>query len=89
MTRHKERRRDNGCLLGGITGVICALAVNGASAVDFSGESFDASTNSHDCRGGARIHACAGRHEPIGSTPVVNAGPEGVLWDLAAGAPIR
>lgn len=28
------------------------------------------------------IHACAGRHEMIGATPVVNAGPDGIIWDL-------
>ena len=30
------------------------------------------------------IHASAGRHETIGTTPVVNAGPGGVLWELPA-----
>lgn len=30
------------------------------------------------------IHSSAGRHEKVGSTPVVNAGPRGVLWDLAS-----
>lgn len=28
------------------------------------------------------IHACAGRHETVGATTVVNAGPNGVVWDL-------
>lgn len=30
------------------------------------------------------IHASAGRHETIGMTPVVNAGPDGVLWESPA-----
>lgn len=30
------------------------------------------------------VHACGGRHERLGTTPVVNAGPAGVLWDLEA-----
>jgi Icc-related predicted phosphoesterase len=29
------------------------------------------------------IHACAGRHESAGDTTVVNAGPNGVIWELA------
>lgn len=33
------------------------------------------------------IHASAGRYQKIGTTPVVNAGPEGMLWDLEAGSP--
>jgi Icc-related predicted phosphoesterase len=28
------------------------------------------------------IHACAGRQEMLGETPVVNAGPSGVEWEL-------
>ena len=28
------------------------------------------------------IHDCAGRHETVGETVVVNAGPHGVVWDL-------
>jgi len=28
------------------------------------------------------IHESAGRHELLGSTPVVNAGPDGVAWNL-------
>ncbi len=28
------------------------------------------------------IHACAGQHETLGSTPIVNAGPAGVSWEL-------
>jgi len=28
------------------------------------------------------IHACAGRHETVGPTTVVNAGPNGVIWEL-------
>jgi Icc-related predicted phosphoesterase len=28
------------------------------------------------------IHSCAGQRETIGATPVVNAGPGGVVWDL-------
>jgi Icc-related predicted phosphoesterase len=32
------------------------------------------------------IHACAGQRGDIGRTPVVNAGPGGVEWDLPAGA---
>lgn len=28
------------------------------------------------------IHACAGQQEFIGDTPVVNAGPQGVVWEL-------
>ncbi|MCP4202681.1 MAG: serine/threonine protein phosphatase [bacterium] len=32
------------------------------------------------------IHSCAGQHAKIGVTPVVNAGPRGVLWDLEPGA---
>jgi len=34
------------------------------------------------------IHDSAGRCEMLGDTPVVNAGPEGVLWDLESGGPI-
>ncbi len=33
------------------------------------------------------IHACSGRWEWLGSTAVVNAGPDGILWDLAQGEP--
>lgn len=29
------------------------------------------------------IHACAGQHELLGDTPVVNAGPGGVEWKLS------
>jgi Icc-related predicted phosphoesterase len=32
------------------------------------------------------IHASAGRHTTVGDTPVVNAGPGGVEWQLACGA---
>lgn len=32
------------------------------------------------------IHGSAGQCEKIGSTPVVNAGPEGVLWHLEQGS---
>ena len=28
------------------------------------------------------IHACAGKVEMIGNTPVVNAGPQGMIWEL-------
>jgi uncharacterized protein len=34
------------------------------------------------------IHACAGQWDQIGPSRIVNAGPEGVLWDLARGEPI-
>ena len=33
------------------------------------------------------IHSCGGRSEKLGATTVVNAGPRGVLWDLAADEP--
>ncbi len=35
------------------------------------------------------IHACAGQTAMIGSAPVVNAGPAGVVWDLQASAIVR
>jgi Icc-related predicted phosphoesterase len=28
------------------------------------------------------VHACGGRHECFGETPVVNAGPKGIFWEL-------
>jgi uncharacterized protein len=28
------------------------------------------------------IHACGGRHETVGETTVVNAGPNGAIWEL-------
>ena len=31
------------------------------------------------------IHGSAGKHAMLGDTPVVNAGPAGVLWELTAG----
>ncbi len=31
------------------------------------------------------IHDCSGRTARIGATPVVNAGPRGIVWDLEAG----
>src|SRR5262249_54267333 len=35
------------------------------------------------------IHASAGTRDMIGPTPVVNAGPDGILWELApAGQPV-
>jgi Icc-related predicted phosphoesterase len=30
------------------------------------------------------VHASAGRHELLGATPVVNAGPGGIAWELTA-----
>lgn len=35
------------------------------------------------------IHACAGQSANIGSTPVINAGPAGVVWDMEASAIVR
>lgn len=35
------------------------------------------------------IHDCAGRHESIGASVVVNAGPDGILWDLERNEAIR
>ncbi len=29
------------------------------------------------------IHSCAGQQDKIGSTPVINAGPKGIEWELA------
>jgi Icc-related predicted phosphoesterase len=34
------------------------------------------------------IHAGAGQWDQIGASPVVNAGPAGILWDLERGEPI-
>lgn len=34
------------------------------------------------------IHDCAGMIETLGDIPVVNAGPDGILWNLEAGKPI-
>lgn len=34
------------------------------------------------------IHHSTGQHASIGATPVVNAGPRGVIWDLEAGQPV-
>jgi Icc-related predicted phosphoesterase len=34
------------------------------------------------------VHASAGRHAKLGSATVVNAGPRGLLWDLASDAPL-
>ena len=31
------------------------------------------------------VHACWGQEERVGTTPIVNAGPAGILWDLEAG----
>ena len=31
------------------------------------------------------IHECGGKTENIGATPVVNAGPEGIVWELEVG----
>ena len=31
------------------------------------------------------IHNCAGQQEKIGSTPVINAGPKGIEWELRVG----
>ena len=31
------------------------------------------------------IHSCAGQQDKIGSTPVINAGPKGIEWELRVG----
>jgi Icc-related predicted phosphoesterase len=31
------------------------------------------------------IHSCAGQQDRIGSTPVINAGPKGIEWELRVG----
>jgi Icc-related predicted phosphoesterase len=31
------------------------------------------------------IHACAGQQTLLGTTPIINAGPRGVEWELAEG----
>src|SRR5262249_13196515 len=35
------------------------------------------------------IHACAGQQAAIGPTSVINAGPQGVEWELPSGRPFR